>query len=72
MKEVGLFADGTAVKIVGAECWRLLKQKELIEGMIRVDTDEICAAIRDVFEGESAVSNHLPPPGLRRSSDLTA
>lgn len=52
LREVGLFADGTAVKIVGEECFRILREKGAVDGMVRVDTDEICAAIRDTFEGE--------------------
>jgi len=50
LDEVGLFADGTAVRIVGEECFRLCH--DLVDGVVRVDTDEICAAIRDVFEGK--------------------
>lgn len=49
LQEVGPFSDGTAVKIVGAEPFRLCKQ--LVDGIVKVDTDEICAAIKDVFEG---------------------
>lgn len=52
LREVGLFADGTAVKIVGEECFRILSEKGAVDGMVKVDTDEICAAIRDTFEGE--------------------
>lgn len=49
LKEVGPFSDGTAVKIVGAEPFRICKQ--LLEDVVLVDNDEICAAIKDVFEG---------------------
>jgi threonine dehydratase len=49
LKEVGPFSDGTAVKIVGAEPFRMCKT--LVDGVVKVDTDEICAAIKDVFEG---------------------
>ena len=49
LSEVGPFSDGTAVKIVGEEPFRLCK--ELVDGVVKVDTDEICAAIKDVFEG---------------------
>lgn len=49
LPEVGLFSDGTAVKIVGEEPFRICKR--LLDGVIKVDTDEICAAIKDVFEG---------------------
>lgn len=50
LDEVGLFSDGTAVRVVGEETFRLCHG--LVDGVVRVDTDEICAAIRDVFEGE--------------------
>lgn len=69
LKEVGLFADGTAVKIVGDECWRILKQDGMLDGMVRVDTDEICAAIRDTFEDTRTVpepSGALALAGLKR------
>ena len=49
LSEVGLFADGAAVKVVGEETFRICK--ELVDDVIVVDTDEICAAIKDVFEG---------------------
>lgn len=49
LDEVGLFSDGTAVRVVGQETFRLCHG--LVDGIVRVDTDEICAAIRDVFEG---------------------
>lgn len=65
----GLFADGTAVKVVGEECWRILKQPSMVDGMVRVDTDEICAAIRDVFEDTRSVpepSGALSLAGLKR------
>jgi threonine dehydratase len=51
LDEVGPFADGTAVRIVGEEPFRLLKG--LTDGIVKVNNDEICAAIKDVFEGES-------------------
>lgn len=47
LKEVGLFADGTAVKIPGAETFRVCQQ--VVDEIIHVDTDAICAAIKDVF-----------------------
>ena len=51
LEEVGLFSDGTAVRIVGEECFRLLNQG-IVDEMILVDNDEICAAIKDIFEGQ--------------------
>jgi threonine dehydratase len=47
LAEVGLFSDGTAVKQVGKETFRLCK--ELLDDYVVVDTDEVCAAIKDVF-----------------------
>jgi threonine dehydratase len=49
LNEVGLFADGAAVRVVGEETFRICK--ELVDGVILVDTDELCSAIKDVFEG---------------------
>jgi threonine dehydratase len=48
LEEVGLFADGAAVKVTGEETFRLCKQ--YVDEVIRVTTDEICAAIKDVFQ----------------------
>ena len=58
LKQVGLFADGAAVKYVGEETFRLCQL--YVDEMIRVDTDAICAAIKDVFEDTRAV---LEPAG---------
>ncbi len=58
LEQVGLFADGVAVKYVGAETFRLCK--EVVDEIILVDTDDICAAIKDVFEDTRAV---LEPAG---------
>jgi len=55
---VGLFADGVAVKQVGKETFRLCR--ELLDGVILVDTDQICAAIKDVFEDTRTI---LEPAG---------
>jgi threonine dehydratase len=49
LSEVGPFTDGTAVKIVGSECFGI--SKELLDGITLTDNDEICAAIKDIFEG---------------------
>lgn len=46
LNEVGLFADGAAVKTVGEETFRLCQ--EVVDDVIQVDTDDICAAIKDV------------------------
>jgi threonine dehydratase len=58
LDHVGLFADGVAVKEVGRETFRLCRA--LVDDMVLVDTDEICAAIKDVFEDTRVV---LEPAG---------
>ncbi|WP_394788949.1 threonine ammonia-lyase, biosynthetic [Rhodoferax sp.] len=47
LADVGLFADGTAVKLVGEETFRVARH--LVDEYITVDTDAVCAAIKDVF-----------------------
>ncbi|HTQ77102.1 MAG TPA: threonine ammonia-lyase, biosynthetic [Burkholderiales bacterium] len=58
LEHVGLFADGVAVKQVGRETFRLARA--FVDEVVRVDTDEICAAIKDVFEDTRVV---LEPAG---------
>ncbi|KAI0839034.1 threonine dehydratase I [Hypoxylon sp. FL0890] len=53
LKEVGLFADGAAVKTVGEETFRICQ--EVIDDIIEVNTDETCAAIKDVFEDTRSI-----------------
>lgn len=53
LKEVGLFADGAAVKQVGEETFRLAR--EVVDEVIQVSTDEACAAIKDIFEDTRSV-----------------
>ena len=53
LKEVGLFADGAAVKTVGEETFRLCS--EVVDEIIEVTTDETCAAIKDVFEDTRSI-----------------
>jgi len=47
LPDVGLFADGTAVKLVGEETFRIAR--DLVDDYIAVDTDAVCAAIKDIF-----------------------
>ncbi|MFM2036187.1 MAG: hypothetical protein RL459_1452 [Pseudomonadota bacterium] len=47
LPDVGLFSDGTAVKLVGEETFRV--SRSLVDEYITVDTDAVCAAIKDVF-----------------------
>ncbi len=58
LDQVGLFADGVAVKQVGRETFRLCRR--FVDEMLLVDTDEMCAAIKDVFEDTRVV---LEPAG---------
>lgn len=58
LTDVGLFSDGTAVKLVGEETFRLTKA--LVDEIIIVDTDSVCAAIKDVFQDTRSI---LEPAG---------
>ncbi|KAK8173874.1 threonine ammonia-lyase, biosynthetic [Phyllosticta citrichinensis] len=53
LNEVGLFADGAAVKNVGEETFRICQ--EVVDEVIQVSTDETCAAIKDVFEDTRSI-----------------
>ena len=54
LAEVGLFADGVAVRQVGVETFRLCR--ELLDEVVTVDTDAICAAIKDIFDDTRAIA----------------
>lgn len=58
LPQVGLFADGVAVREVGEETFRLCQQ--YVDEIILVDTDDTCAAIKDVFEDTRSI---LEPAG---------
>jgi threonine dehydratase len=58
LARAGLFADGVAVRQVGKETFRL--SRELVDEVILVNTDSICAAIKDVFEDTRTI---LEPSG---------
>ena len=58
LSHVGLFADGVAVREVGAETFRLCQ--EYVDEIILVNTDDTCAAIKDVFEDTRSI---LEPAG---------
>ncbi|MFO1287057.1 MAG: threonine ammonia-lyase, biosynthetic [Rubrivivax sp.] len=58
LADVGLFSDGTAVKQVGSETYRLVRT--LVDDFVAVDTDSACAAIKDVFQDTRSV---LEPAG---------
>ena len=67
LDDVGLFADGTAVKRVGDETFALCKQ--YVDDIILVDTDQICAALKDAFEDTRAI---LEPSGALALAGLKA
>lgn len=67
LREVGPFSDGTAVKIVGEEPFRICQN--LLDGIVKVDNDEICAAIKDIFEETRSITEPagaLALAGLKR------
>jgi threonine dehydratase len=53
LKEVGIFADGVAVKIIGKETFKLCQK--YVDEVIKVSTDEICAAIKDIFDDTRSI-----------------
>ena len=67
LPHVGLFADGVAVKQVGKETFRLARQ--YVDEMVCVDTDAICAAIKDVFEDTRSI---LEPAGALAVAGMKA
>lgn len=67
LDDVGLFADGTAVKRVGDETFALCR--EFVDDIILVDNDQICAAIKDAFEDTRAI---LEPSGALALAGLKA
>ncbi|MES9874946.1 MAG: threonine ammonia-lyase, biosynthetic [Candidatus Sedimenticola sp. PURPLELP] len=54
LKQVGIFADGVAVRQIGKETFRLARQ--VVDEVILVGTDEICAAIKDVFDDTRTIA----------------
>ncbi len=73
LKDVGLFADGTAVKKVGEETFRLCRQ--YVDEIVRVDTDALCAAIKDVFQDTRSIlepSGAMAVAGLKPGSSARA
>lgn len=54
LPEVGIFADGVAVAQIGKETYRVMK--DTIDGVITVTTDEMCAAIKDIFEDTRSIA----------------
>lgn len=54
LNQVGLFADGVAVRQAGEETFRICRDH--LDGVITVNTDEICAAVKDIFEDTRAIA----------------
>lgn len=54
LPQVGIFADGVAVAQIGKEPFRVMKN--LIDGVITANTDEMCAAIKDIFEDTRSIA----------------
>ena len=67
LADVGLFSDGTAVRRVGEETFRVCR--ELVDEMVRVDADAVCAAIKDVFQDTRSI---LEPAGALAIAGLKA
>ncbi|HFC7578223.1 TPA: threonine ammonia-lyase, biosynthetic [Neisseria meningitidis] len=67
LKDVGLFSDGTAVKVVGNETFRLCK--ELLDEIITVDTDAVCGAVKDIFDDTRSITE---PAGALALAGLKA
>ncbi len=53
LEKIGIFADGAAVKQAGVEPFRIAK--ELVDEMLLVSVDEICAAVKDIFEDTRSI-----------------
>jgi len=67
LKQVGLFADGVAVRQIGKETFRLARQ--VVDEVVLVSADEICAAIKDIFDDTRTIAEPagaLSVAGLKR------
>lgn len=67
LSDVGLFSDGTAVKQVGRETFRLARK--YVDEVVEVDTDDICAAIKDMFLDTRSI---LEPAGALTVAGIKA
>jgi len=71
LSHVGRFADGVAVKQVGERCFSIAKS--CVDEMILVSTDELCAAIRDIFDDTRSIAEPagaLGVAGLKKYSQV--
>jgi threonine dehydratase len=67
LDQVGLFADGVAVRVIGKETFRVAKEN--VDEVVLVSADEICAAIKDIFDdtrGIAEPAGALAVAGLKR------
>ncbi|CCH60303.1 hypothetical protein TBLA_0C05070 [Henningerozyma blattae CBS 6284] len=67
LNTVGTFADGTAVKMIGEETFRV--SKDVVDEIVLVNTDELCAAVKDIFEDTRSIvepSGALSVAGLKK------
>ena len=72
LKQVGIFADGVAVRQAGKEPYRIARK--YVDDMILVSTDEICAAIKDVFDDSRSIvepAGALAVAGIKKYVDQT-
>ncbi|EGR2141308.1 threonine ammonia-lyase, biosynthetic [Vibrio cholerae] len=70
LDQVSMFADGVAVKRIGDETFHLCQQ--YIDGHVTVSSDEICAAVKDIFEDTRAIaepSGALALAGLKKFAE---
>jgi threonine dehydratase len=73
LDQVGIFADGVAVRQAGAETFRICR--EVLDDVITVDTDEICAGIKDIFDDTRAIaepSGAVSLAGLKKYAERQA
>jgi threonine dehydratase len=72
LEQVGIFADGVAVRQIGKEPFRVARQ--CVDEVILVSTDEICAAIKDIFDDTRSIAEPagaLGVAGLKRYVERT-
>ena len=67
LKDVGLFADGTAVKLVGETTFAICR--DLLDDIILVNTDDICGALKDIFDDTRSITE---PSGALALAGLKA
>lgn len=71
LPQVGLFADGTAVATIGTETFRVMRKT--VDDVITCSTDEVCAAIKDIFDDTRSIaepSGALSLAGLKKYAAL--